>query len=87
LRTETPAGFEHSVANMYFIPMAILIKYGAPAVFWQVSGANPVTYQALDWVPFLFRNLLPITIGNVIGGTLMVGAVYWLIYQRKKRPV
>jgi formate transporter len=81
------AGFEHSVANMYFIPIAILIKYGAPAAFWQISGANPATYQGLDWFPFLFRNLLPVTIGNIIGGALMVGAVYWLIYQRKKRQV
>ena len=78
------AGFEHSVANMYFIPMAILVKAGAPAAFWQVTGANPANYQALGWVPFVIRNLIPVTIGNIIGGAIMVGAVYWLVYLRKK---
>ena len=78
------SGFEHSVANMYFIPMAILIKAGAPATFWQVSGANPANYQVLGWIPFIVRNLIPVTIGNIIGGAIMVGAVYWLVYLRKK---
>jgi formate transporter len=78
------SGFEHSVANMFFVPIAIIIKQHAPEAFWQLSGANPAAYQSLDWVPFLFRNLLPVTIGNIIGGAVMVGGVYWLIYQRKK---
>jgi formate transporter len=79
------AGFEHCVANMFFVPVAILIKHGAPEKFWQMTGANPATYQSLDWGPFLFNNLLPVTIGNIIGGAVLVGGAYWLIYQRKKR--
>jgi formate transporter len=78
------AGFEHSIANMFFIPIAILIKNFAPDVFWQVSGANPAAYQSLDWVSFFFRNLVPVTIGNIIGGAVMVGGVYWIVYRRKK---
>ena len=78
------AGFEHSVANMYFVPMAILIKAGAPAAFWQTAGTNPADYQTLGWLPFIIRNLIPMTIGNIIGGVVKVGAVYWLVYLRKK---
>jgi formate transporter len=78
------SGFEHSVANMFFVPIALFIKQSAPAAFWQAVGANPATYQSLTWTAFLLRNLLPVTIGNLIGGSVMVGGVYWLIYQRGK---
>lgn len=78
------SGFEHSVANMYFIPMAILIKAGASDAFWQTAGANPANYQMLGWASFVVRNLIPVTIGNIIGGAIMVGAVYWLVYLRKR---
>ena len=78
------AGFEHCVANMYFIPMAILIKSSAPAEFWQATGANPATYQDITWLSFLYRNLLPVTIGNIIGGVFLVAIIYWLIYLRKR---
>jgi formate transporter len=77
------AGFEHCVANMYFIPFAIMIKSGASADFWQTIGKTPADYANLGWVPFLWHNLLPVTIGNVIGGVLLVGAVYWLVYLKK----
>lgn len=70
------AGFEHSVANMYFIPLGLFIK--TPLV-GAVSG-----FDKLTWENFLFANLLPVTIGNVIGGALMVGIVYWFIYLRQE---
>lgn len=76
------AGFEHSVANMYFIPMGLLIKVGAPAEFWTSIGTTAVSFQNLTWGNFFLRNLLPVTIGNVIGGALLVGLVYWFIYLR-----
>jgi len=78
------AGFEHCVANMYFVPFAILIKTGAPQTFWQAVGVSPANYQDLTWVSFLFRNLLPVTLGNIIGGVFLVAIVYWLVYLRKK---
>lgn len=76
------AGFEHSVANMYFIPMGLLIKAGAPAEFWAGIGSTAVSYPSLTWGNFFLRNLLPVTIGNIIGGALMVGLAYWFIYLR-----
>jgi formate transporter FocA len=76
------AGFEHSVANMYFIPMGLLIKASAPAEFWTKIGVTADAYPNLTWGSFLLRNLLPVTIGNIIGGALMVGLVYWFIYLR-----
>ena len=77
------AGFEHCVANMYFIPFALMVKSGAPDTFWQSIGKTPADYTGLTWVSFLWNNLLPVTIGNIVGGAVLVGAVYWLIYLRK----
>ncbi len=79
------AGFEHSVANMYFIPIGIFIKDLAPAEFWQAAGVNATMYADLTWSNFFFVNLLPVTIGNIIGGAVMVGLVYWYIYLRPYR--
>ena len=78
------AGFEHSVANMFLIPLALFIKAGAPAHFWAALGAGPQSYAALDWNGFLWANLLPVTLGNILGGSVMVGLVYWFIYIRKR---
>ena len=78
-------GFEHSIANMYFIPMGLLIKAGAPESFWATIGTSAADYTHLTWGNFLLRNLIPVTIGNIIGGGVMVGAVYWFVYLRKTR--
>lgn len=76
------AGFEHCVANMFQIPMAILTKTLAGPEFWAVSGANPADFADLTWSNFVFANLVPVTIGNIIGGALFVGIAYWVIYLR-----
>jgi formate transporter FocA len=76
------AGFEHSIANMYFIPVALFIKAGAPAGFWANIGRTAADYGGLTWAAFFFNNLLPVTLGNIIGGTLLVGVVYWFVYMR-----
>lgn len=76
------AGFEHSVANMYFIPIGLFIKGFAPAPFWSAIGMAPADFAGLTWGNFLVANLLPVTIGNIIGGGFMVGLVYWFIYLR-----
>jgi formate transporter len=78
------AGFEHSIANVYFIPMGLFIKAGAPDPFWQTLGKTPADFPELTWGNFLVGNLLPVTIGNIIGGSVMVGAVYWFVYLRQK---
>lgn len=76
------AGFEHSVANMYFIPVGLFIKSGADASFWGNVGKTAVDYADLTWGNFFLANLLPVTIGNIIGGALLVGFAYWFIYLR-----
>ena len=76
------AGFEHCVANMFQIPMAILTKTLAGPDFWAASGANPADFADLTWSNFVFANLVPVTIGNIIGGALFVGIAYWVIYLR-----
>lgn len=76
------AGFEHSIANMYFIPMGLFIKQFAPDYFWSAAGVSAADYANLTWGNFLFANLLPVTLGNIVGGAVMVGLVYWFIYLR-----
>jgi formate transporter len=82
ITTFVAAGFEHSVANMYFIPIGLLIKSSASADFWNQIGTNAAAFSSLTVGNFLWRNLLPVTLGNIIGGALMVGLVYWFIYLR-----
>lgn len=76
------AGFEHCVANMYFVPIGLFIKSFAPAEFWNQVGLTAADYADLTWGNFFLANLLPVTIGNIIGGAIMVGLVYWFIYLR-----
>jgi len=81
------AGFEHSVANMYFVPMALFIKHSKDIAFFNLIDKVPADYSSLTWGNFLFGNLLPVTIGNVIGGVVFVGLLYWFIYlRRSSRP-
>lgn len=77
------AGFEHSVANMYLIPLGLFIKAWGPTELWAEMGSAATNYAALTW-PAFFVSLIPVTIGNIIGGGGLVGAVYWFIYLRKR---
>lgn len=79
------AGFEHSIANMYFIPIGLFIKGNAGPAFWEMIGKTAADYGNLTWGNFFLANLLPVTIGNIIGGAVMVGLVYWFIYLRPKK--
>jgi formate/nitrite transporter len=78
------AGFEHSVANMYFIPLGLLVKAWGPTELWTQIGGGAADYGALTWAAF-FLSLIPVTIGNIIGGGGLVGGVYWFIYLRTDR--
>jgi formate transporter len=77
------AGFEHSVANMYLIPLGLFIKAAAPATLWTQLGAAAPHLDALTW-PAFFVSLVPVTLGNIVGGGGLVGAVYWFVYLRKR---
>ena len=76
------SGFEHSIANMFQVPMAIAIKNFAPAEFWHMTGANIANYADLNVADFVINNLIPVTIGNIIGGGLFVGIYFWMIYLK-----
>ncbi|WP_176083829.1 formate transporter FocA [Martelella sp. HB161492] len=76
------SGFEHCVANMFQIPMAILTRHLAGPEFWAASGADPAKFADLTWANFVLHNLIPVTIGNIIGGGVIVGLAYWVIYLR-----
>ena len=73
------AGFEHSVANMYFIPIGLFIKQFDPAF----TAGTGIDVSGLTWGSFLINNLLPVTIGNIIGGAGLVAIVYWFIFLRE----
>ena len=76
------AGFEHCIANCYFFPIALFIKTGAPDSFWKAIRKTPADFPDLTWTNFV-ANMIPVTAGNIVGGSLMVAAVYWFVYLRK----
>lgn len=75
------AGFEHSIANMYFIPIGLLIKAYDPTF----AANTGLDLAKLTWSNFFLVNMLPVTIGNIIGGTVFVAAIYWLIFLRENK--
>ncbi|GAA2710783.1 formate transporter FocA [Actinoplanes palleronii] len=76
-------GFEHSVANMFLVPLGLLIKSGAGTEFWSGAGLHRADFADLTWSHFLLHNLAPVTLGNIIGGGLMIGVFHWTIFRRR----
>ena len=72
-------GFEHSIANLYFVPAGLLLK-GQPEIVAQLAGGD---LSHLTLGGFLVGNLIPVVIGNMVGGAIFVGMVYWILYLRK----
>ena len=77
------SGFEHSVANMYYIPIGIFIK--SNNVIAEASGLPPEILDNLNWGTFFVNNLLPVTIGNIIGGGIFVGIAYYIAFRKKTK--
>ena len=77
------AGFEHCVANMYLLPFGLAIKLWADPVFWTHSGLSAANYAALT-IENVLHNIAIATIGNLVGGSLLVGVVYWFVYLRPR---
>ena len=73
------SGYEHSVANMYFVPMGIMLKE-VPGLATQ-SGLNLLN---LNWISFIVNNLIPVTLGNIIGGGFFVATLYGYIYAKRE---
>lgn len=78
------SGFEHSIANMYMIPMGIVIKNFASPDFWTAIGMNVDAFADLTVANFINKNLIPVTIGNIIGG-LMVGLPFWYLNIKSQK--
>jgi formate/nitrite transporter len=76
------AGFEHSIANMFLLPFALMIQFGAPDAFWEAIGREASSFPNLTPLS-AFNNLVWVTTGNMIGG-IIVGLTYWFIYLRPK---
>lgn len=76
------SGFEHSIANMYYIPAGILIKSN-PA-YAELSGLSQDALHSLTWSGFAVHNLIPVTLGNIVGGGIFVGMAYWYAYKKAK---
>lgn len=77
------AGFEHSIANLYFLPYALAVKAWAGPEFWTAIGRTAADYAVLDAGATL-HNVAVATVGNLVGGSLLVGAVYWFVYLRTR---
>lgn len=76
------SGFEHSIANMYYIPAGILAK--ANPAWAKASGLSPEALARLNWQSFFVQNLLPVTLGNLIGGAVLVAGIYFFIYKKSR---
>ena len=74
------SGFEHSIANMYYIPAGIFAK--ANEAFVAASGAAPEALSSLTWGGFFVSNLIPVTIGNILGGGIFVAMAYWYSFKK-----
>jgi formate/nitrite transporter len=78
------AGFEHSIANVYLLPYGLAIKAWAGPEFWSAIGKTAAAYPDLA-LGGVLHNIVVATVGNLVGGSLMVGAVYWFVYLRVRR--
>ncbi len=78
------AGFEHSVANMYLLPMGYAVKALAGPEFWHAIGYTADDFAAINLHNILFMNLIPVTVGNIIGGGVMVGLSNWFVHLRDR---
>lgn len=76
------AGFEHSIANLYLLPYGLAVKAWASPEFWTVIGQTAADFPALT-VSGALHNIAVATVGNLVGGSLLVGAVYWFVYLRR----
>ncbi|HZK44267.1 MAG TPA: formate/nitrite transporter family protein [Syntrophomonadaceae bacterium] len=78
------SGFEHSVANMFFIPMGMKVANAAPAAAAANVGMAPEAISSFySYGHLMTANLIPVTLGNIVGGAIFVGCFYWIAYIRK----
>lgn len=73
------SGFEHSVANMFMIPMGMITAHFSSPAFWQAINLDPAQFADLDVYHFIVKNLIPVTLGNIFGGGCCVALAQWHI--------
>jgi len=78
-------GFEHSVANMYFVPAGMIIKSLGSENFWSIIAMDSSSFDMLNLQSFLFNNLIPVTLGNIVGGSLFIGMIFWFVHKDELR--
>lgn len=76
------SGFEHSVANMFFLPYGIFLKSVSKVV--EATGKTLSDFASVNWGTLFTKNLIPVTLGNIIGGAFFVGFIYWFVYLRNE---
>lgn len=86
------SGWEHCIANMYFIPMGLVLK-GVPEVvskaekvYMHTHHGHMLDLSTLTWKAFFVDNLIPVTLGNIFGG-ILIGLILWFVYQRPESTV
>ena len=75
-------GFEHSIANMYFVPLGLWLRDNSRVI--EMSGKVPGQFADLTWMGFFGNNLLPVTLGHIVGGGVLVAALYGFVYLRRR---
>ncbi len=77
------SGYEHSIANIFFITKGLLLKSHPEIV--QAAGLSANKLSNLNWNGFIFGNLIPVTLGNIVGGGFFVAFLYWVVYLKPKK--
>ncbi len=77
------SGFEHSIANMYYIPAGIMAKTNLAWV--EAAHLTGEKLAHLNWNTFIINNLIPVTLGNIVGGSVFVGGIYWFVYMKNNK--
>lgn len=79
------SGFEHCVANMYFIPMGVVLRRNSDVVAAaEKMAGKTLDLSQLNWTGFFINNQFPVILGNIVGGVILVGIAFWFIYLRPK---
>lgn len=81
------SGFEHCIANMFMIPMGILVAHFASPEFWQHIGVDPSLYADLTVTNFIIKNLIPVTLGNIFGGSICIALLQWFLNRKNHLPL